>query len=132
MVPCVFFFAYFYPKTWWTIQKSLFFQKFRFEFMRKKFFFAVFGWHFTPWIRTRIQEAKILRIRWSQNLSLIFKTEMTLFARIQSEGYHCMSGSLKIVLQLGPYLIYPTLFLWGNGRGGGGGILGSSSSRKFA
>ena len=51
------FFAYFYPKTWWSIQKwgifiiSLFFKSSDLVFWSKKDFFAVFGWYFTPWIR---------------------------------------------------------------------------------
>ena len=39
----------------------LFFKSSDFGF--KKVFFAVFGWYFTPWIRIRIQEAKILQIQ---------------------------------------------------------------------
>ena len=55
-----FFFAYFYPKTWWTIYKwgnfynLYFFSKVQIWVLWvKKFFFAVFGWYFTPWIRIR-------------------------------------------------------------------------------
>ena len=70
---CFIFFTYFYPKTQWTIQKwgnfynLSFFKSSDLSLGLKKFFFAVFGWYFTPWIRIflriRIQEAKILRIQ---------------------------------------------------------------------
>jgi len=56
---CFIFFACFYPKTWWTIQKWGNFYNFSFLKIQiwglgvKKFFFAVFGWYFTPWIRIR-------------------------------------------------------------------------------
>ena len=55
-----FFLAYFYPKTWWTVQKwghfynLSFFSKVQIWVLGvQKFFFAVFGWYFTPWIRIR-------------------------------------------------------------------------------
>jgi len=64
-----FFSHIFYPKTWWTIQKwgnfiiSLFSKVQILVLGVKQFFFAIFGWDFTPWIRIRIQKAKILRIQ---------------------------------------------------------------------
>ena len=45
------------------LQSLLFFISSELDFRSKKFFFAVFGRYFTPWIRIRIQEAKILRIQ---------------------------------------------------------------------
>ena len=67
------FFAYFYAKTWWTIQKSGNFYNLSFSIvhilvLRVNIFFAVFGWYFAPWIRIfvririRIQESKIFWI----------------------------------------------------------------------
>ena len=80
-----YFFAYFYLKTCWTIQKwgnfyNLFFQKFRGV---KFFFFAVYGWYFTPCIRIflriririRIQEARMLRIQRIRILSTALKSQ---------------------------------------------------------
>ena len=54
----LFFLAYFYPKTLWTIQKwwnfcnlSIFKSSDLSSGFKK--FFEVFGWQFTPWIRIR-------------------------------------------------------------------------------
>ena len=75
---CLIFFAYFYVKTWWTIQKSgnfynlTFFNSSDLGFESKIIFLCSFWLIFCPldpdpWIqiflRIRIQEAKILRIR---------------------------------------------------------------------
>ena len=54
----LFFFAYFYPKTRWTIQKwgsfyNLFFSKVNILVLEVKKIFAVFVWYFTPWIQIR-------------------------------------------------------------------------------
>ena len=73
--------AYFYVKTLWIIQKSgnfynlSFFNTSYFGFESKKFFVAVFGWYFSPFVRIRvfllirIQEAKIVGIQWIRILS---------------------------------------------------------------
>ena len=71
-----FFFAYFYPKTWWTIQKCgnfyyLFFSKVQIWVLGVTFFCSFWLLFYPldpdPWIRIflriRIQEAKILRIQ---------------------------------------------------------------------
>ena len=55
----LFSFAYFYPITWWTIQKwgnfynLSFFKKSDLSLRVKKFFFVVIGWYFSTWIRIR-------------------------------------------------------------------------------
>ena len=84
------YFAYFYAKTWWTIQRSgnfyLSFRKVNILVLRViflQFLVDIFPMDPDPWIRIflriRIQEAKIFRIRiLSTGLNRISKTE-TLF-----------------------------------------------------
>ena len=54
---CLIFFAYFFAKTWWTIQKSGNYNNLSFfnssDLGFESYFFAVFGWYFPPWIRIR-------------------------------------------------------------------------------
>ena len=81
---CLTFFAYFYAKTWWTIQKSGNFYNLSFYYLFwfwEKTFFCSFWLIFClldpdPWIRIfvriRFQESKIFRIRRIQILSTIF------------------------------------------------------------
>ena len=87
---CYFFFVYFYPNTWWTIQTWGYFynlfSKVQSRFIViKKFFFCSFWLIFylleqDPWIsiflRIRIQEAKILRIQWIRILSTDSKVKV--------------------------------------------------------